>query len=189
MRPTSSYSGPSGRRGAYTPWSALEDLRAEFAGHAGRAAAHMTSRAGRGDVRSAVLLLLHEQPMHGYQIIREIESRSEGSWKPSPGSVYPTLQMLADEGLVVVEESGGRKTYSLTEEGEVEATKAAEEPAPWESEDEQSGLPHGALPRAGVKLGQAISQVATTGTTAQVEKAVDVVDDARRRLFAILAEE
>ncbi|MFY0022555.1 PadR family transcriptional regulator, partial [Acinetobacter baumannii] len=71
----------------------------------------------KGDVRSAVLSLLLEEPMHGYQIIREIEERSGGSWKPSPGSVYPTLQLLTDEGLVRAEESGGRKTYSLTEEG------------------------------------------------------------------------
>ena len=74
-------------------------------------------RMGRGDVRAAVLALLAEQPMHGYQIIREIEERSGGSWKPSPGSVYPTLQLLADEGLISAEESNGRKIYSLTDGG------------------------------------------------------------------------
>ncbi|MFZ8278296.1 PadR family transcriptional regulator, partial [Staphylococcus aureus] len=83
---------------------------------------------------SAVLSLLLEEPMHGYQIIREIEERSGGSWKPSPGSVYPTLQLLTDEGLVRAEESGGRKTYSLTEEGRAAAgEETTERTAPWES--------------------------------------------------------
>src|SRR5699024_5639742 len=72
-------------------------------------------RANRGDVRAAVIHLLAEEPMHGYQIIREIEQRSDGAWKPSAGSVYPSLQLLADEGLLTVEEDAGRKTYSLTE--------------------------------------------------------------------------
>ena len=72
-------------------------------------------RMARGDVRSAVLALLAEQPMHGYQIITEIAQRSDGAWKPSAGSVYPTLQQLADEGLVVATESEGRKTYTLTD--------------------------------------------------------------------------
>lgn len=71
----------------------------------------------RGDVRTAVLSLLAEKPMHGYQIINEIAERSGGTWKPSAGSVYPTLQLLADEGLIEAEEQNGRKTYSLTEAG------------------------------------------------------------------------
>jgi hypothetical protein len=73
------------------------------------------------------IAILAEQPMHGYQIIQQIEERSAG-WKPSPGSVYPTLQLLTDEGVVDVEEEGGRKTYSLTEAGRAEA---ADKPAPW----------------------------------------------------------
>jgi Fe2+ or Zn2+ uptake regulation protein len=91
-------------------WQAVEELRSRFEKRSG-------SRAGRGEVRSAVLALLAERPMHGYQIIREIEERSGGSWKPSAGSVYPTLQLLADEGLIRAEESNGRKIYSLTEAG------------------------------------------------------------------------
>ena len=91
------------------------------------------TRMGRGDVRAAVLALLAEQPMHGYQIIREIEERSGGTWKLSPGSVYPTLQLLADEGLISAEESnGGRSTRSPTQ-GRVEAEAAGGKPAPWES--------------------------------------------------------
>src|ERR1700712_3893564 len=91
-------------------WQAFEQLRSTFEKKVG-------SRMGRGDVRAAVLSLLAEKPMHGYQIIREIEERSGGSWKPSAGSVYPTLQLLSDEGLITAEESNGRKTYSLTEAG------------------------------------------------------------------------
>src|SRR5512133_259774 len=89
-------------------WQAMEQLRAKFEKRVG-------SRMGRGDVRQAVLSLRAEQPMHGYQIIHEIEERSGGTWKPSAGSVYPTLQLLADEGLISAEESNGRKTYSRTD--------------------------------------------------------------------------
>src|SRR5690349_19144519 len=101
-------------------WQMMEQLRSGFEKRAG-------SRVSRGDVRAAVLALLAEQPMHGYQIIREIEERSGGSWKPSAGSVYPTLQLLADEGLISAEESNGRKTYSLTEAGRVEVEASADQ--------------------------------------------------------------
>ncbi len=99
-------------------WQAMEELRSRFEKRAG-------TRAGKGEVRAAVLALLAERPMHGYQIIREIEERSGGSWKPSAGSVYPTLQLLADEGVISAEESNGRKIYSLTEAGREEAAGVA----------------------------------------------------------------
>ena len=108
-------------------WEAMEQLRGQFEQKVGGG-----TRMGKGDVRTAVLTLLAEKPMHGYQIIQQIEERSGGSWKPSPGSVYPTLQLLADEGLIKAEEAGGRKTYSLTEEGREVADAAAEKSAPWE---------------------------------------------------------
>ena len=76
-----------------------------------------TQKAGRGDVRAAILALLREGPRNGYQIMSEIEERSGGAWRPSPGAVYPALQQLADEGLVEAEESGGRRTFSLTDAG------------------------------------------------------------------------
>lgn len=160
-------------------WQAVEELRSRFEKRSG-------SRAGRGEVRSAVLALLVERPMHGYQIIREIEERSGGSWKPSAGSVYPTLQLLADEGLIRAEESNGRKIYSLTEAGREVA--GADASAPWDATAPASGTGFTALPKAGVELAQAASQVARTGTPEQVQEAVAVLEDARRRLYAILAQ-
>ena len=121
--------------------------------------------------------------MHGYQIIHEIEERSGGSWKPSPGSVYPTLQLLADEGLVQVEESNGRKTYSLTDAGKAVPAGSA----PWEGSSSPSK--HGALPKAGLELAQAAGQVQRSGSSKQVAEAVAVLDEARRKLYAILAQD
>ena len=124
--------------------------------------------------------------MHGYQIISEIEQRSGGTWKPSAGSVYPTLQLLADEGLIEAEEAGGRKTYSLTEAGRAEA-ESAERSAPWEATRPRERN-HGALTKAGIELAQAAAQVGRSGTPEQVAAAVAVLEDARRKIYAILAE-
>ena len=123
--------GPgAGWPGGGSLWEGLDQLKTMFEKNVG-----VSTRMGRGDVRAAVLALLGEQPMHGYQIIHEIEERSGGSWKPSAGSVYPTLQMLADEGLISAEESGGKKTYSLTDAGRAEAEGSSSKSAPWESTD------------------------------------------------------
>lgn len=147
----------------------------------------VNTRVGRGDVRAAVLALLAEQPMHGYQIIHEIEERSGGSWKPSAGSVYPTLQLLADEGLVSAAESNGRKTYSLTEAGRAAAGESAEKSAPWESTSRDHSRVT-ALPKAGVELAQAAAQVGRSGSPEQVQQAVEILDEARRKLYALLAQ-
>src|SRR5262249_59166157 len=88
-------------------------------------------KAGRGDIRAAILALLAEQPMHGYQIIREIGERSEGAWTPSPGSVYPTLQQLTDEELVRSTETDGKRVYELTDDGRKQA-ESREGALPWE---------------------------------------------------------
>ncbi|PRY68339.1 PadR family transcriptional regulator [Glaciihabitans tibetensis] len=161
-------------------WQAMEQLRSTFDKRVG-------TRAGKGEVRAAVLALLAEQPMHGYQIIREIEERSGGSWKPSAGSVYPTLQLLSDEGLITAEESNGRKSYSLTDAGR--AVAGAEKGSPWDSTQSDAGSRHTALPKAGVELAQATAQLNRTGTPEQVQQAVAVLDDARRRIYSILAQE
>ncbi|MFF1634149.1 PadR family transcriptional regulator [Leifsonia sp. NPDC058248] len=177
---------PAGGYGAGNPvegvWQAFEQLRSTFE-------KRVAPRMGRGDVRAAVLALLAEKPMHGYQIIREIEERSGGSWKPSAGSVYPTLQLLADEGLVSTEESNGRKTYSLTEAGREEAA-GADTSVPWETSSGTSGdAPFGPLPKAGFELAQAAAQVRRTGTEEQIREAAEVLDEARRRLYSILAQD
>lgn len=143
-------------------------------------------RMRRGDVRSAILRLLHESPMHGYQLIHEIESRSGGAWKPSPGSVYPTLQLLADEGLIVSTEADGRRTYSLTDAGREVAEAEAESPAPWLAGSERPVGPRGSLAQAGLKVAKAAAEVARTGSPAQMEKAAQVLDDATKALSAIV---
>ena len=180
----------AGRRGgggegwpAAALWEAMEQFRGQFDRKAGG------MRMGRGDVRAAVLALLAEGPMHGYQIIHEIEERSGGTWKPSPGSVYPTLQLLSDEGLISAEESNGRKTYSLTDEGRQTAQEAADQPAPWKASSAQDGGRATALPKAGIELAQAAAQVGRTGTPEQVKQAVAVLEEARRKLYAILAQD
>ncbi|WP_291056612.1 PadR family transcriptional regulator [Herbiconiux sp.] len=188
-----SYSAGGFGTGSHTDgiWQAMEQFRAKFEKRVG-------TRMGRGDVRAAVLALLAEQPMHGYQIIHEIEERSGGSWKPSPGSVYPTLQLLNDEGLISAEESNGRKTYALTEAGRAQVASAGAS-APWTSgdgfgagTDAGAGTDKGefaALPKAGFELAQAAAQVGRTGTPEQVKQAVAELEDARRRLYAILAQD
>lgn len=144
-------------------------------------------RAPRGEVRTAVLALLAEQPMHGYQMIQEIEQRTAGQWKPSAGSIYPTLQMLTDDGLIQSDASNGRKTYSLTEEGTAEAIDAAAS-APWIDAEKRGHPGFRLLPKASVSLAQVIAQIGQSGTVEQIEQAVDLLDETRRKLYAILAE-
>ena len=162
-------------------WQAVEELRSRFEKRAG-------TRAGTGEVRAAGLAQRAEQPMPGYQIIHEIEERSGGSWKPSAGSVYPTLQLLADEGAISAEESNGRKIYSLTEAGREEAA-SHHGAAPWDPAGLSSGTGLASLPKAGIELAQAAAQVARTGSPQQVQQAVAALDEARRRLYAILAQD
>ncbi|QIG39896.1 PadR family transcriptional regulator [Microbacterium sp. 4R-513] len=177
----------SGGKSGMGIFDMLDQLKEEFEKKVG--AATSGTRMNKGDVRAAVLALLAEQPMHGYQIIQQIEERSNGAWKPSAGSVYPTLQLLADEGLIKAEESGGRKTYSLTEAGRAEAEEAGGR-APWESQGMKGGGgSKTALGKAGMELAQAAAQVGRSGSAEQVKQAVDVLEDARRKLYSILAQD
>ncbi|MEU4967880.1 PadR family transcriptional regulator [Streptomyces smyrnaeus] len=157
-------------------------------GGRGRGRGGPRGRARRGDVRASILALLKDRPMHGYEMIQEIAERSGGAWKPSPGSVYPTLQLLEDEGLIVSESEGGKKHFSLTDAGRTEAEAGAE--APWE--DAGRGADWEALQEvrtAAGGLASAFQQVWATGTEEQREKALRVVNDARKSLYLILAEE
>ncbi len=144
-------------------------------------------RARRGDVRAALLRLLSERPMHGYDVIRELEARSGGLWRPSPGSVYPTLQLLEDEGLVAAEEREGRRVYSLTEAGRAAVRDLGREgAAPWEVEEVPEELT--SLRRTAFQLGAAAMQIASTGSPEQVRRATEALAEARRTLYGILAE-
>jgi DNA-binding PadR family transcriptional regulator len=139
-------------------------------------------------VRSAVLLLLAEKPRHGYELIQEIAERSSGAWTPSPGSVYPTLQALEDEGLVKIERLEGRRVAALTEQGTayVEEQRAALG-EPWSSpeHDHASAI---AVRRQLRALMDAVGQVARVGTPAQNAAAAEVLDGARRDLYRVLAD-
>jgi len=161
-------------------WEAMSQLRANFDSKVG-------TRMGRGDVRTAILALLTEGPMHGYQLIREIEDRTDGRWKPSAGSVYPTLQLLADEGLVTAEMSQDRKTYSLTEVGK-EAAAEVVDATPWAKAEASEGGHHGVIPKAGMELAQAAGQIARSGTAEQKQQAAEILDEARRKIYSILAQ-
>ncbi|HEV2371176.1 MAG TPA: PadR family transcriptional regulator [Streptosporangiaceae bacterium] len=146
-------------------------------------------RVKRGDVRAAVLALLAEGPRNGYQIIQDIGERSGGVWQPSPGSVYPALQQLEDEGLIAAETpEGGRKQYVLTAEGrDYMATHSTETPAPWDSVAGSVGS--GAMELRGLvgQVAVAAMQVHRVGGDAQVAQAHRVLADARRSLYRILA--
>lgn len=145
------------------------------------------SRRGRGDVRAAILLVLAEQPFNGYQIMQEIERRSEGSWRPSSGSVYPSLQQLEDEGLVSVEQVPAGKQFKLTDRGtKYVAANRAKLGTPWEA---QSGDPRrGTMSLLG-QLAPALQQVARYGTAEQAAEAERIITDARRALYRLLAED
>lgn len=157
----------------------------------GRGGPRAWGRARRGDIRSAILVLLSERPMHGYEIIGELSERTEGLWRPSPGSIYPTLQLLEDEGLVSAqaEEGTGKRRYTLTDEGRAAATVLSKGPAPWTQM--AAGAPAGArdLRHAAARLMPVVGQVAMTCGAREYGEAVKVLDEARRRLYAILAED
>jgi DNA-binding PadR family transcriptional regulator len=143
-------------------------------------------------VRSAILVLLVERPMHGYEIIGELSERTEGLWKPSAGSIYPTLQLLEDEGLVSAQAdegagTTGKRRYTLTAEGQAAAAELAKGPAPWEQM--AAGAPAGAraLVHSAAKLVPVVRQVGMAGGQRECEEAAKVLDEARRRLYSILA--
>lgn len=143
-------------------------------------------RSRRGDIRAAILSLLLERPMHGYEMIQEIKERSGDLWRPSPGSVYPTLQLLADEGLVADEGQGSRRLYALTEEGRT-AAEAIETP-PWEEIARDADPRDVNLRDAIGQLMGATMQVVQAANDEQKKRAIEVLNTARRELYTILGE-
>jgi DNA-binding PadR family transcriptional regulator len=145
-------------------------------------------RARRGDIRAAILLLLAEEPRNGYGLMQEIEERSGGVWRPSPGSVYPALSQLEDEGLVRAEEHEGRKSFTLTDEGtaHVEANRERYG-TPWETVGEGATNELHELRHAVGGLATAAVQVGQTGTKAQLGEAKAILEEARRALYRVLA--
>jgi len=145
-------------------------------------------RARRGDIRSAILLLLAEEPRNGYGVMQEIEERSGGIWRPSPGSVYPALSQLEDEGLVEEVEHDGRKAYALTDDGKAHVEANRERMAtPWETVGEGATGELHELRRSAQALAVAAIQVAQTGSKPQLEEAKKILEDARRALYRLLA--
>ncbi|MFR9750188.1 PadR family transcriptional regulator [Nocardia sp. 004] len=147
-------------------------------------------RGRRGDVRAAVLLLLTERPMHGYELIQQIGARSDDLWRPSPGSIYPALAQLEDEGLVLIEKIAGRKTAKLTAAGvEYVAAHREELGDPWAEVTHGIGAEGMDLRRLMGQLAGAVAQVATVGTAEQAVRAAELLTETRKSLYRILAED
>ena len=182
----------SGGRGG-PPWADPRMFKAMFWGGPGGPGGHRGGphrrggRARRGDVRAALLLLIEGGPQNGYQLIQEIERRTEGVWKPSPGSVYPALQQLEDEGLVKAAETEGKRAYELTAEGrEYVANNREELGNPFEAAT--GGMDEGVMDLRGLmfQVGAAAMQVAAAGHTDEARK---ILGETRRALYKILAED
>jgi len=148
-------------------------------------------RARRGAVLNATLLLLDERPMHGYELITELEARSDGRWRPSPGAVYPALGRMEEHGLVDVDEVDGKKRFSLTDAGrqrlqEYRESLTDDDVEPW---NETASGSRGELRGHVSELVGQVRQIGRFGTPEQIERAGEVLTDAKRRLYAILAAE
>lgn len=192
--PTGPWSGPAG-----PPWAGRPDrTTGALRGRSRRRGRGRTEgwgpgfgrgpRVRRGDVRAAILALLAEEPMHGYQIITELGERSGGVWQPSPGSVYPTLSALEDQGLVTAHKSDGKRIFELTPEGRTESEAAADGPAPWEDAASSADRSLVDLKLLMVQVMKATKQVAEAGTERQVGAVADILADARRRIYLVLAD-
>jgi len=145
---------------------------------------------GRGSIRAAIIALLAERPMHGYQMMHELATRTSGNWRPSPGSIYPTLQRLEDECLIERLNDRGKRRYALTDAGRAEALQTSDLQPPWDkiarAEPDAQWI---RLQRLMVLLDGTLTLLGETGSEDQKTKAGDVLADAQRRLFGILAED
>lgn len=145
-------------------------------------------RGRRGDVRAAILVLLAERPMHGYEMIQEIAERSQDLWRPSPGSIYPTLQLLVDEGLISgAEIEGSKKLFELTDAGKAAAEKVAT--PPWDEIADDVDPAHLNLRAAVGQLFGAVAQSAHAASAEQQQRIIEIVNNARREIYSILGED
>ncbi|MCU0260635.1 MAG: PadR family transcriptional regulator [Ilumatobacteraceae bacterium] len=145
---------------------------------------HGRGRARRGAVGGAILRLLDERPMHGYELIAELDARSEGRWRPSPGAIYPALGRLEEAGLIAGDELDGKRVFRLTDLGRARLHDQAAEPAPWEA----GAAPRGSeLRRALAELVGPARQIGRFGSADQIERAATVLSEATRSLYQILA--
>ncbi|MGZ8743671.1 MAG: PadR family transcriptional regulator [Nocardioides sp.] len=149
-------------------------------------------RVRRGDVRTAILDVLATEPMNGYQLITQITERTQGAWKPSPGSVYPTLSQLEDEGLVEGDDTRGRRVLRLTAEGrayvEANAEELARVWAPFAEPERAAGADYSSLKPEIGQVMSAVWQIVSTGTEQQRRDAIEILVDTRRRLYGLLAD-
>ncbi|MGO9197965.1 MAG: PadR family transcriptional regulator [Acidimicrobiales bacterium] len=151
-------------------------------------------RAARGNVRAAILALLAEQkatggaPMHGYQMIQELSTRTGGAWRPSPGSVYPTLQLLEDEGLVVSDAPEGKRVFELTEAGQAEFERTQGSRAPWDQVSDGFGESRLQLKIAARDTFVQLVWAARHGTEEQRAEILTLLGDLRNRLSALVPE-
>lgn len=145
------------------------------------------SRARRGAVRDALLVVLAERPMYGYEVITELESRSSGRWRPSPGSIYPALRRLAEQGLVTAEDRGDKKVFSLTDIGleARERVDLGDDPTPDRWRD--AGDAHGALRALPAEIAGQARQLRRFGSPDQIDRAVALLEDVKRELYGVLA--
>jgi DNA-binding PadR family transcriptional regulator len=173
--------GDPGHGGPWGPPFGYGGPRGGFRGRHGKAR--------RGDIRTAILLLLAEEPRNGYSIMQELEERSDGIWRPSPGSVYPALSQLEDEGLVRSVESDGRKLFEITDAGREQlAARPTDAPAPWDTL--VGGVSNEVKDLFGVmrQVAVASAQLAQTASATQIAEAKKVLIEARRALYRILGE-
>jgi DNA-binding PadR family transcriptional regulator len=136
----------------------------------------------------AILTLLNERQMHGYEMMQELDERTQGLWRPSPGSLYPALQVLEDQGLVLSETTDGRRQYTLTDAGRAELSSRPRASAPWESMVHDADQGDMALRAALHHVAVAVHQVAEAGTPEQKERADALLKELRRQMYLLLAE-
>ncbi len=190
--------GPGGPRGGGhhgpTPEQidalmALRGMRGGGPGPFGRGGPRGRGRRRRGDVRLAVLRLLAEEPRNGYQLMQTIEEQSEGQWRPSPGSMYPTLSQLEDEGLIHSSEVDGARRFEITDAGREALQERAGEPDPWSPQPDADAHAMTELGPLVLGIGKAVWQVASVGDESQRSRAAELLAETRRRLYGILAED